>query len=389
MCSVCVNPPLARHSSLYNLDMDWIREGRMTSLRNGEQEEGQEGVKSIETELKSLSDLMTDLVNLAGVLHSLQVKLSVARQRNNPKVFMWSSDWDDTALGLETDLEAEAALLPPAVEAVGTFDTDTEGNDATFETVSSEVGGEEIGMKLELKEIKSENVSIDQVDEVFMNGDSKHKENEASEQTSVTKKEVTDIKPVNSSLESNGDTKVDTSEEQESNNEHADKKEVNPEKAEKSVKEKANSGLNAEPQTNFGNQLADYFSSEGFDLQNLLPSVSEMQRMLPDVIKDISGSMSSSPSSFSSQTILPSHPPNIIPEPKRLDREECRLNLLDHIEALQRHVEDRLEAVEDQIENVERRRKEAPGVWSGLAVSSKLRDLTSAKIVNNTLTDRL
>ena len=68
---------------------------------------------------------------------------------------------------------------------------------------------------------------------------------------------------------------------------------------------------------------------------------------------------------------------------------ECRLNLLDHIEALQKHVEDRLEAVEDQIENVERRRKEAPGGWSGLAVSSKLQDLTSAKIVNNTLSDRL
>ena len=111
--------------------------------------------------------------------------------------------------------------------------------------------------------------------------------------------------------------------------------------------------------------------------------------MLPDVIKDISGSLSSQPSSFPSQNILPPPPPNIIPEPKRLDREECRLNLLDHIEALQKHVEDKLEAVEDQIENVERRRKEAPGGWNGMVVGSKLQDLTSAKIVNSALSDRL
>ena len=217
-----------------------------------------------------------------------------------------------------------------------------------------------MSMKQELKEIKSENVnSFPVVDQVFMNGDSNHQENEVSEQTSEEKKE--DSKPVNSSLESNGDTKIDSTEHQNANNKNKDHKEPSSEKVEKPlIKEKANStALNAEPQNNFGNQLADYFSSEGFDLQNLLPSVSEMQRMLPDVIKDISGSLSSPPSTFPSQNILPAPQPNIIPEPKRLDREECRLNLLDHIEALQKHVEDRLEDVEDQIENVERRRKEA------------------------------
>merc|ERR1712152_123180 len=178
-------------------------------------------------------------------------------------------------------------------------------------------------MKQELKEIKSENVNnYPVVDQVFMNGDSNHKENEASEQTSVAKEE--DSKPVNSSLETNGDTKIDTSELQDANNENTDPKETSSEKVEKSlIKEKANPALNAETQNNFGNQLADYFSSEGFDLQNLLPSVSEMQRMLPDVIKDISGSLSSPPSTFPSQNILPAPQPNIIPEPKRLDREEC------------------------------------------------------------------
>ena len=381
MCSVCVAPPLGRHSSLYNLDMDWIREGRMTNLSQ-EQEEGQDGAKSIETELKSLSDLMTDLVNLSSVLHSLQVKLSVARQRNNPKVFMWSSDWDDTALGLE----GESALVQPVMESDNTFETATEEHDATFETVDSEVAVD-ISTKQDIKEIKLENVNSFPVDEVFMNGDATRNENEASEEIDV-KKEVTDNKPVNSSLESNENTKRNDAENHNGETEKEDQKGENKAKVDKSEKE-SNSAVNVtEQQSSFGTQLADYFSSEGFDLQNLLPSVSEMQRMLPEVIKDISGSLSSQPSSFPSQNILPPPPPNIIPEPKRLDREECRLNLLDHIEALQKHVEDKLEAVEDQIENVERRRKEAPGGWNGM-VGSKLQDLTSAKIVNSALSDRL
>merc|ERR1719400_1258388 len=74
----------------------------MTNLSQ-EQEEGQDGAKNIETELKSLSDLMLDLVNLSSVLQSLQVKLSVARQRNNPKVFMWSSLWEDAAVTTEDE----------------------------------------------------------------------------------------------------------------------------------------------------------------------------------------------------------------------------------------------------------------------------------------------
>ena len=110
--------------------------------------------------------------------------------------------------------------------------------------------------------------------------------------------------------------------------------------------------------------------------------------MLPDVIKDISGSLVTAPS-FPQPILPPAPPPNIIPEPKRLDRDECRQNLLDHIEALQKHVEDRLENVEEQIENIERRRRDSPGGWSGMIVSSKMQDVRSAKIVNNTLPERL
>ena len=69
MCSVCVSPPLGRKSYLYNIDMDWIREGKLSRLSAADKSTG------AETELKTLSDLMLDLVNLSNVLHSLQVRI--------------------------------------------------------------------------------------------------------------------------------------------------------------------------------------------------------------------------------------------------------------------------------------------------------------------------
>merc|ERR1712107_974817 len=83
-------------------------------------------------------------------------------------------------------------------------------------------------------------------------------------------------------------------------------------------------------------ELANLFSGE-------LPSVSELQLLLPGVIQDIS--QGSGNHAFSQQAVRGTNP-TLIPEPKRLDREECRLNLLNHVEELQVLVEARLEEIE-------------------------------------------
>jgi hypothetical protein len=75
----------------------------------------------------------------------------------------------------------------------------------------------------------------------------------------------------------------------------------------------------------------------------------------------------------------------LIPEPKRLDREECRLNLLHHIEELQELVEGRLQAVEDRLEEVEAPTgPPAPGPGLGRLAQ----DLRAAKRLNAALPDR-
>jgi len=84
-CSICRDPPLGRQSALYSIHHEWIREGSLPSIAPSPPKDAT---------LKQLSSLMADLCALSSVLHSLQVKLAVAAQKNNPKVFMWSSPWD-------------------------------------------------------------------------------------------------------------------------------------------------------------------------------------------------------------------------------------------------------------------------------------------------------
>merc|ERR1719450_1450802 len=307
ICSVCVAPPLARQSSLYTLDMDWIREGKLSRM-DQDQKEDQESVKTMESELKNLSDLMTDLVNLSSVLHSLQVKLSVARQKNNPKVFMWSNVWDETSIGVVED----------EVNNV------TEETDNTFETVD----GDDIQ-----EDVKNHISDNKENGKVVSNGDVDHAadEEDLKLEPSVVKTEENIDKPVNSSLELKESDKL----EEENQKETKERPEDDESKSEVVEQQEPKSNptptvSNNEAPNSFNTQLVDYFSSEGFDIPaNLLPSVSEIQRMLPDVIKDISGGLSGTPTAFSQSILTPAPPPNIIPDPKRLDRDECRQNLLE------------------------------------------------------------
>ena len=51
----------------------------------------------------------------------------------------------------------------------------------------------------------------------------------------------------------------------------------------------------------------------------------------------------------------------IIPEPKSLDKDECRLNLLEHIDAVQTEFENRLEVMEKTLAEVEQDRNGSSG----------------------------
>merc|ERR1719242_3005012 len=294
---------------------------------------------------------MLDLVNLSNVLQSLQVKLSVARQRNNPKVFMWSSLLESSTVSTEAEQEQQEEQDEIKGEILNNIT-------ALGSVEEMEIAKEEVKEEKELEEMVTENGETDNKP-----SDASNSGTENSVETEETKE-----KPVISS--------------QIENDENGQKMDVTEE-----TKNAAIPSASSENPNNFGSELAEYFSSEDFDFPpNLLPSVSEMQRLLPDVIKDISGSLAASPAfpPTMSPAILP--PPNIIPEPKRLDRDECRLNLILHIESLQKHIQTRLETLDTELEILEKRKDREV---SGVVLASTMQDLRSAKIVNNSLPERI
>ena len=110
VCETCRNPRLGRTSAKYSVDQDWLNKGilpvaidsslkesatneNLTILPNLPRDNKEQLVEN-ETAFRKLSELMADLANLSKLLHSLRVKLHVASQSNNSKVFMWSSPWD-------------------------------------------------------------------------------------------------------------------------------------------------------------------------------------------------------------------------------------------------------------------------------------------------------
>ena len=107
ICGICRNPRHGRQSVLYSIDQDWLKEGRLPSTSSSTSgrlpappprgSAALPPVSARESEFKKLSDLMSDLASLSTVLHSLRVKLSVARGAANPKVFMWSSPWESSS----------------------------------------------------------------------------------------------------------------------------------------------------------------------------------------------------------------------------------------------------------------------------------------------------
>eukprot|EP00092_Neocalanus_flemingeri_P040320 GFUD01043915.1.p1 GENE.GFUD01043915.1~~GFUD01043915.1.p1 ORF type:complete len:1327 (+),score=371.71 GFUD01043915.1:99-4079(+) len=358
ICTVCLAPSLGRQSALYSLDMDWVREGKLAGLRSkvGDKNNMLE-VVGAEKELKTLSDLMADLINLSAVLHSLQVKLAVAGQRNNPKVFMWSNVWEE--------VEGEPAILG--------FSTDI--NHMEFlkkcdKSAPLAMMGAKNGLR---NRVDPKVVNGDVIDEFFDGKYEKSGESCDSEVKLIEDNSL--IKPVSSSREViSGQKQEDISGNFPSDSQSTKK-------------------LEPSESQSFGTDLAEYFSGEGFDFpSSLLPTVSEMQRLLPGVIKDISGFSSQN---FGPATLLPSAP-NIIPEPKRLDREECRLNLVLHIENLQKLVQARMEDVEEQVDLLESKSGVSEQECSNSTVldlasplASTLQDLRSAKRLNCCLPDRI
>ncbi len=142
VCEICRLPPGGRTEARFSLDQDWLKEGKLPSVQLPANEspfgdnyastsaaatssylppyhhhQKQQHLRpstslmaNKETAFRKLSELMADLSNLSKTLHGLRVKLHVASQPNNNKVFMWSSVWKLPSQPFATDAEAAAGV---------------------------------------------------------------------------------------------------------------------------------------------------------------------------------------------------------------------------------------------------------------------------------------
>ena len=93
----------------------------------------------------------------------------------------------------------------------------------------------------------------------------------------------------------------------------------------------------------------DFEKTEEFSFFDF-PSLKEVQELLPGVLKDISGMGLAAPPPGMALGVPPPPTPTIIPQPKLINREESRINLVSHIQHVQDLLEERLDSLEARLD---------------------------------------
>jgi len=480
VCETCRNPPAGRSSARYALDHDWLKEGKLPTIKRVPSSEV--GIENNNNAFKKLSELMSDLSSLNKVLHALRVKLQVASQSNNGKVFMWSMLWDSP-----TSIQAASSQSHPDVAAASTTTATSTSFDLPDDSfvVSNEQSGEtnfgkfdpqavidklkyrlgsaataaggdpfsnsiplssttvdfsattprnnfcspssnnshhqphsndedshnlwpQFSLTFEQQQQQQQPQQQQQTSESTIGGslnsvppttnnlncddvsvshqEPKQIEIPLNNEFSIKKEEEEQVQPPitngNASAEDDKEAEVDKNEQFDPESlEQSKKKPVQFEDSGKLAEQtetfpptlKSENGPEQQPQQQHDhnhhtevddqvNHLEGVGSEEvagddpPFD-PSLIPTFSEVAQLLPSVIEAMgssgAGNGSESPPPHSLNLLPPPPPPRVlIQEPKRLDRDECRLNLLDHISSVQNEVELRLDYIESSLKSI-------------------------------------
>ena len=403
VCETCRQPTGGRSDARFSLDQDWLKEGKLPSIDMCSTKSKSSllvAANEKETAFRKLSELMADLSHLDKILHGLRVKLHVASQPNNNKVFMWSSVWSlPTVVQSSVELEEESVPpLPSSEEAVqppnhhysGLLLEATATNNGKDHLNGQAVDPQAVADKLNLikegneqasngpsfaeveESAKEENVvtndTTSQVTEKVENSDEHDAEDiqQNCDKNSTTTMKSSTPKPLSNSKQeavavdtnSEGDKQSTKSETKASENETApltngNKVEEDTEEEEKNkTPAKPSSSPSPPPSNNHVQTDQDQVDPNNQDLQGLdasfIPSVYEVERLLPSVLQAMEATKDPTvPKPSTSKAAV------IIPEPKRLDRDECRLNLLTHIESVQNEIEKRFTAIEEALGKIE------------------------------------
>lgn len=117
VCYICRNPERARESMKYIHDQEWLYEGKLY-VANYHQPSRQYAMRS--DILKQSHTLTGNLLELKRSLHSLNVKINIAKNKDHPKMYLWSKKWEQIpSKSIEPSIDTTSKIEPkPATEQI-------------------------------------------------------------------------------------------------------------------------------------------------------------------------------------------------------------------------------------------------------------------------------
>ncbi|XP_031623843.1 PHD finger protein 20-like protein 1 [Contarinia nasturtii] len=112
VCWICRHPDNIRESMRYVHDQDWLYDGKLFHA-NYHQPSRQAAMRS--DILKQSHTLTGNLLELKRSLHSLNVKINIASNKDHPKLYLWSKKWEQSPprnaeANVETKVEPKPAI---------------------------------------------------------------------------------------------------------------------------------------------------------------------------------------------------------------------------------------------------------------------------------------
>ena len=92
VCLICRHPYRQRPSKKYIHDHEWMKNGKLPSLSDRTKNEFT--IQQRTAMLKRSYDLVSSLLQVQTLLHSLRVKINVAHKKDHPKLYLWAKNWE-------------------------------------------------------------------------------------------------------------------------------------------------------------------------------------------------------------------------------------------------------------------------------------------------------
>ncbi|XP_027416612.1 PHD finger protein 20-like protein 1 isoform X8 [Bos indicus] len=108
LCYICRDPPGQRWSAKYRYDKDWLNNGRMCGLSFLKENYSHLNAKKI----VSTHHLLADVCGVTEVLHGLQLKIGILKNKHHPDLRLWAcsgkkKDQDQVVAGVEKKITVQ------------------------------------------------------------------------------------------------------------------------------------------------------------------------------------------------------------------------------------------------------------------------------------------